>query len=49
VAATPTAVTVFTAALGGFDPPNAWRAGLALPFGGVAGAIVGAVCSRHLK
>jgi uncharacterized membrane protein len=49
VVAAPTAVTVLTAMAGVFDPPNIWRAGLALPLGAAAGVVVGAAASRHLK
>ncbi len=45
----PTAVTVLTAGAGVFDPPNIWRAALALPLGVVAGVAVGAAASGHLK
>jgi uncharacterized membrane protein len=49
VAGTPTAFTALTAWVGGFDPPNVWRAGLAVPLGLVAGAVVAAVASGELK
>lgn len=49
VVAAPTAVTALTAIAGVFDPPNMWRAGLALPLGAAAGVVVGAAASRHLK
>lgn len=45
----PTAMTVVTAWVGVLDPPNVWRAALALPLGVVAGAVVGAVTTDHLK
>ena len=49
LAGAPTALTVLTALLGVFDPPNLWRASLALPLGAAAGVVVGAVASGHLK
>lgn len=49
LAGVPTAFTVMTAVLGVFDPPNLWRAGLAVPLGAAAGMVVGAVASGHLK
>jgi uncharacterized membrane protein len=49
IAGAPTALTYTTALLGLFDPPNVWRAALAVPLGAAAGAIVGAVASGHLK
>lgn len=48
-AGAPTAFTVLTAIAGILDPPNLWRAGLALPLGAAAGVVVGAVASGHLK
>jgi hypothetical protein len=35
--------------MGSFDPSNPWRAGLAALLGVVAGAVLGAVASGHLK
>jgi uncharacterized membrane protein len=49
IAGLPTAITVATAWVGVMDPPNAWRAALALPLGAAAGLVVGAVASGHLK
>lgn len=49
IGSAPTAVTVATAWLGIADPPNAWRAALALPLGAIAGRVVGAVLTDHLK
>jgi uncharacterized membrane protein len=49
IAGAPTALTYTTALLGVFDPPNLWRAGLAVPLGAAAGVVVGAVASGHLK
>lgn len=49
VAGAPTAFTVLTAIAGVLDPPNLWRAGLALPLGAAAGVVVGAAASGHLK
>jgi uncharacterized membrane protein len=45
----PTALTVASAWIGLGDPPNAWRAALGLPLGAVAGLVVGAATSDHLK
>jgi uncharacterized membrane protein len=49
LAAVPTAVSVATAWAGLGDPPNVWRALLALPLGTAAGAMAGAVTTDHLK
>jgi uncharacterized membrane protein len=49
VMAIPTMVTVATAWLGVWDPPNAVRAALALPLGASVGAVVAAVLSRNLR
>ncbi|MEZ5284439.1 MAG: DUF2085 domain-containing protein [Vicinamibacterales bacterium] len=49
LAGTPTAVTVATAMVGLLDPPNLWRAALAVPLGATGGVVAGAVASRHLK
>lgn len=49
IGSAPTAVTVATAWLGIADPPNAWRAAFALPLGAIAGRVVGAVLTDHLK
>ena len=48
-AGAPTAVTVAAAWTGVLDPPNIWRAALAVPLGLAAGALVGAVTTDHLK
>ena len=45
----PTAVTVATAWIGVLDPPNAWRAALAIPLGAVAACAAGAMITDHLK
>jgi uncharacterized membrane protein len=45
----PTALTVATAWLGVADPPNAWRAILAVPLGAIGGCVVGAMVTDHLK
>lgn len=45
----PTAITVASAWLGLGDPANPWRAALAVPLGGAAGVVVGAVSTGHLK
>ena len=45
----PTALTVATAWLGVLDPPNAWRAALAIPLGAAAGCVAGAMITDHLK
>jgi hypothetical protein len=47
--AAPTLATLFTGAIGFFDPPNAWRAALALPLGALAGAVVSAVLFEDLR
>jgi hypothetical protein len=49
IGAVPTAITVGSAWLGLGDPVNGWRAVLAFPLGVVAGRVVGAVTTRHLK
>jgi uncharacterized membrane protein len=49
VTAVPTMVTVATAWLGMWDPPNAVRAAFALPLGASVGAVVAAVLSRNLR
>ena len=49
VSGAPTAFTVATAWLGLLDPPNIWRAALAIPLGVVAGRVVGAMTTDHLK
>ena len=49
IAAVPTAVTVGSAWLGLGDPVNGWRSVLAFPLGIVAGRVVGAVTTQHLK
>jgi len=49
VSGAPTALTVATAWLGVADPPNAWRAILAVPLGAIGGCVVGAVVTDHLK
>ena len=48
-AGAPTAFTVATALAGVLDPPNVWRAGLAMPLGAAAGVVVGGMASGHLK
>ena len=48
-ASIPTATTVATAVVGLGDPPNIWRAALAVPLGMAGGVVVGAVTSNHLK
>jgi hypothetical protein len=45
----PTALSVASASVGAGDPPNAWRALIALPLGAVAGLLVGATTTTHLK
>jgi hypothetical protein len=45
----PTFLTAATAGAGLFDPPNLWRALLAVPLGAIAALVVGAVASGHLK
>jgi uncharacterized membrane protein len=47
-AALPTAVTILTAVAGLGDPPNLWRAALALPLGVAGGCVAGASVTRHL-
>ena len=49
VSGAPTALTVATAWLGVADPPNVWRAMFAVPLGAIAGCVVGAVVTDHLK
>jgi hypothetical protein len=48
-AGTPTGLTVATAWAGLGDPPNLWRAALAVPLGAVAGLVIGGATSGHLK
>jgi uncharacterized membrane protein len=45
----PTGLTVAAAWLGLGDPANIWRAAFALPLGTVAGWVVGAAATKHLK
>lgn len=47
--AAPTLLTVATGTLGLFDPPNAWRAALALPLGTLAGGLLTAVLLGDLR
>ncbi len=47
--AAPTLATLLTGAIGLYDPPNAWRAALALPLGALAGAAVSAVLFEDLR
>ncbi len=49
VAALPTLITVASAGLNVGDPPNTWRALLALPLGAAAGLVGAAVLTDHLK
>lgn len=49
VAAVPTALTLVTAAIGVWDPPNGLRFSAALPLGMAAGAVLAAVRSRDLR
>ena len=49
VTAIPTVLTLATAWLGVWDPPNAVRASLALPLGFSVGAVVMAVLARRLR
>jgi uncharacterized membrane protein len=49
MAAMPTLVTVVSAGLGLGDPSNAWRAGLAVPLGLVAGAVAVALAAERVK
>ena len=49
VVALPTLITVGTAWLGLGDPPNRWRAVLAVPLGLVAGAVAVALVSDRVK
>jgi len=47
--AIPTVLTMITAAVGAWDPPNVPRALLAVPLGMAVGALVCAVASRDLR
>jgi uncharacterized membrane protein len=49
IVAAPTLATVVSAALGVYDPSNAWRAALALPLGSLAGIAVSAVLLEDLR
>ena len=49
IAATPTALTLGTAAIGVWDPGNLGRAAAALPLGAAAGVVLGAVASKNLR
>lgn len=49
VVAVPTLITVATAWLGLGDPPNLWRAVLAVPLGLVAGAVAVALMTDRVK
>jgi branched-subunit amino acid transport protein len=49
VLAAPTMLTLVSATLGLYDPPNFWRAVLALPLGALAGGLVTAVTLGDLR
>ena len=49
IAAAPTLLTLATAAAGMWDPSNMGRAVMALPLGSMAGVVLGAVASKHLR
>jgi uncharacterized membrane protein len=49
VAALPTALSLATGALGVWDGSNVTRAVLALPLGGIGGAVVAAVVTKNLR